>query len=280
MKQKGSAITAILIIIAVILIGAGSYWAGNNGLFKDLISKQTPLPTTSSTPQPSQTPKVESNVLNISGNLQDLMKNNCVQGNPPTLDQAKLPVNIDFAAAKIVKKAIYCVSTQDNTQPITNGYISILLSNNSPINIYDSQSQELGHGGAPFLGSVGQKISESGNVQITAYLQGGDGPQVLGQVGINIRGVKKFTTKDGNSIYINYTMQAVPGSDQRLIDQLKPYSSVDPNLGIGNEPAVNYDDAMKTKIINFFFNATPSSSSPEGQALQKVMSIMNSVTAI
>jgi len=222
------------------------------------------------------------NTLSMSGTLQDFMKANCKPGNPQYLDFQSLPVNVDTSVIKPFQgsnvSSVYCSSTEDNTKPITNGYLVIRLDNSNGINIYDDQSKELGHGGSPGLGVFGQNILNENGIQFGAWLQGGDGPQVLGSVSMNLRGIKKFTTKDGQSVYVNYTETAIPGSDIRLVNQLKSYSSIDPNSRL-NEPTVNYDSTMTAKIINYFYGKTPSTSTPEGQALQNLTNILSAITA-
>lgn len=260
---------SLLFLVIGIAVGATGLW-----------SYQNYLPATIQTsPTPPTSMPADNNILSMTGSLQDFMKANCKSGNPQYLEFSKLPVEINTGIIKVDNKkqpVVYCSSTEDNTKPIKDGYLVINLENNQTINIYDDQSKELGHGGAPFIGFFGQKIFEEGNIQIGAWLQGGDGPQVLGDIGVVIRGVKKFSTKDGYAVYVNHTKGAIPGSDTRLIDQLKPYSSIDPDLEL---ETVKFDPTTSVKIVDFFFSETPGATSPEGIVLQNIKDIMSAITA-
>lgn len=271
MKQKGFAAVLILVVILVVGVGAAAYYVGSMGLLKKTAASPTLSPVQTTVP-------TNDSILNITGTLQDYLKSNCVPGNPRTIDSSKLPVKINFTAANLSVKNIYCSSIQDNTQPIKSGFIGVVLNNNSTINIYDDDSQELGHGGPPFLGFFGQKIFDKNGVQIGAWIQGGDGPQILGEVGISIRGVKRFETKTGSPVYVNYTTLAITGSDARLVNQLKPFASPDPDLGV-DVKQINYDSSISAQVVNFFFNPIPSNSSPEGKALQNINNIFAAITA-
>lgn len=264
----------LVFLVLGILVGAGGVLGYQN--------LSIPSVQQVSSPSPEATSESESTTLSMAGTLQDFMKENCKPGNPPYIDIQQLPVSVDtniiepFQAEGV--ESVYCSSAVNYSLPIQDGYLVIRQDSSNGINIYDDQSKEGGHGGAPFLGSFGQKIFDENGILITAWLGGGDGPQILGQVGIALRGVKQFATKDGHPIYVNYSLTGIPGSDQRLIDRLTPYSSIDPALGL-DEPTVNYDPTTSVKIIDYFFGETPNSISPEGQALKKLRTILSGVKA-
>jgi hypothetical protein len=93
----------------------------------------------------------------------------------------------------------------------------VQLQDNSTLNIYDKDSNELGHGGPPFLGRFGEEIYHKDNITISAYPMYGEGPSLLGSLGIALRGQKEFTTQSGDIYYVNNTITGIPGDDPRII---------------------------------------------------------------
>jgi hypothetical protein len=244
---------------------------------KDTSSSQmSPSPAPQNTEAPTPSAPSKTSTLSMTGTLQNYMKANCVPGNPQTLDSSELPVNIDAQAMKGIIKRVVCVSMAGNDQAVQNGFIYIQFDDNKTILIYDDQSQEDGHGGPPQTGFFGEKIFSEGSVRIGSWLQGGDGPQLLGDVSLHLKGEKAFTTKSGALIYANYTSVAIPGSDSNLMALLKPYSKTVEDL---DQPEVNLDKSIEEKIINHYFGKQPDSNSVEGKALQDMKNALAAIKA-
>ena len=135
-------------------------------------------------------------------------------------------------------------------------YISLFMYNKDAegfsVNLYDDNSEEGGHGGAPFLGEVGDELFsyDSQHIQTYYYLTSADsGPLPINSVGVLLRAIKTFDYH-GQPIYANTTNGIVDPSDSALKAILVPYTEVagadHPFLDEGEEYLVTSDREMDT----------------------------------
>lgn len=235
----------------------------------DLLSSDQILSTFKFTDNPSTNQKAS-----FSGSLQDYLKINCKPGNPYTIEVSKLPIKIDSKLITPTARpdgiTAYCSSTGPDSLKETS--VSIHLNDNDILNLYDQASIELGHGGAPFLGLFGEEVYHQEGVRITAYPNYGEGPALLGTLGINLRGQKEYINKSGDTYYVNITTVAIPGDDPRLISYFKPYSYDD---GF-DAPAIDSGKINNSDLIRHFFDSVQPNTR-EYISLAKLKDILNSV---
>ena len=167
----------------------------------------------------------------------------------------------------------FCSSTDPDI--LKESYIGVLLKDKRYLQIYDTTSNELGHGGPPFLGQIGSNIYNTGNITINAYLGFGEGPALLGDLAVQIRGEKKFITTTDESISVNLSAIAIPGNDPRLIEYLKPYSKED---GF-DKPVIDSENLNIDALINNYFKPSATINTPEFFALEKMKKELNAITA-
>ncbi len=212
----------------------------------------------------------------FSGSLQDYLQKNCKPGNPYSLDINQLPVKLNSKYIIPMERPDGIFATCRTTDPdqLTESFVSINSTNNQAIYIYDKFSNELGHGGKPFLGFGGVEIYNQNSDRIGAYFNDGEGPALLGQSSIHLRGVKEFVSQSGETFYINIDSVALPGDNPRLVEYLKPYS-VDEGFSL---PSVDTSKIDNSSLIKYFF-ATPKEGSPEYNSLTQMKQILSDISA-
>ena len=211
-------------------------------------------------------------ILNLHGTLQDFLVKNCNPGNPQSISLDVLPFTLNQSTLKTTPQpngiTAYCNSTEP--EKISHAILNISLSNNQWLLIHDNGSQELGHGGPPFIGLIGKTILDEDSTKIGAYATGGEGPTLLGEIGIGLRGIKEFRTLDNNPVYISLSQTGVESTDPRLLDYLRPFTK---ESGF-DKPEVIWDSDLENNLINFFF-ANPQTT--EITAINNLKQKLNSI---
>lgn len=121
--------------------------------------------------------------------------------------------------------------------------------------VYGPQSEELGHGGAAFIGEWGALFRSDNNIRTFIYI---DPPHACGlrlnNLKLQARTIKTLRAQDGSSVYILKTSQVAATSDPRLVELYRPYLSNSPECGeIIQLDASTFDQ----KAIEFLKSLSP-----------------------
>ncbi len=219
--------------------------------------------------------------------FQKILKTHCRNSdNFSGIELDNLPVKVDTNKIEIIYErkeqgTIICWSPPNNT-----GYVSIRyhdnlskdLENDQILFVYDGNSEELAHGGYPFLGQIGKTIKSSGSVKLNVYLNSSEIGPVIGQNSVNLRGEKTFELPGGETIFVNTTRDIIRADDPRLITLLKKYAQ-NPKEGISSEKEKIVDDrdgAEEEIFSKFFLNIQ----TPEKEVLESVEDLLGSVSLV
>ncbi len=153
-----------------------------------------------------------------------------------------------------------------------NGYIP--LGKNT--NIYDKNSEELGHGGPSYIGEYGKKIEDKNNIKFFISLgglpEGGDA--LLENLTVDVRGIKTFKTQDGE-YYALVTSVVIPANDPRLLNILNKYSE-DSQMEPGKK-ALKTSENVESDIVKQLFNNPSNLSNPEKEAVANIIESLDSI---
>lgn len=273
-RKASPLITILLILVLLASIGASAYLYLQNQQLQSQITQltQTPTPTPTTVAIPTASTGRYSNLT-----FQQFLSDNCQPGNPQYLSPEKLFLDLTGKLKPTVRQgsqSVICTSVDPNLAKIVSGYLSVSTIDNTLI-IYDGESEELGHGGAPFLGFWGQSIYTDDDMRIGAYFNFGSGPALLGELPLTIRGEKKFTTIFKNPVFVNLNLPAIAADDPRLIESLKPYAE---DTEFDSPELTKATAAVYDSIINQFFGTNLKPGTPEFLALEEMKRALSSIT--
>lgn len=164
--------------------------------------------------------------LPISGNFQEFFQKVCTND---TVSIDQLPFKFDTALQiqplpQDRTKSGMALCVKDFTQPERGGgYIQIPLANNRWLTIYDEQSVEGPHDSTPSLGTVGEVFEESTATKLNAFIPFNNGPAIMGELPLWIRGTKSFFTQTGQTVSVNINLEAIAKDDPRLLAFWQPF---------------------------------------------------------
>lgn len=224
-EQGIASIIVVIAIIAVGLVAVGSYLLGK--------SDQTVLPTTQT--------KTEEVVLDDSTpaskmTFQQILKEFCHDedlkdektgksyGKVSKIDLDKLPLSFgqDLVIDRKDPLAVFCTNSE-----IDKGLVSIKYNADYRMEIYDKNSEDLGHDGPPTMGPFGAAYDDKSNPKLYVYLgmpSGGD--SIVGEIPIYLRGLKEIKLKNGETIYVVTHRMMVDAADPKLIAFLKKHTDL------------------------------------------------------
>ncbi|NTV31073.1 prepilin-type N-terminal cleavage/methylation domain-containing protein [candidate division WWE3 bacterium] len=237
----------------------------------------TPANTfTESTVSPTPTESVH-----IVSALQDYLDAEC----RPTLDQTsqtfgvenrtisynRLPITIDeniLPVSPESKSTLDCISASAESEK--DRFVVVQLKSDSNdlfgnrVVLYDDDSQELGHGGAPLLHLYGDTIYNRDSIQISMYYPVEEGGPILPDgLTIRLRGQKVFVSPQGDTFYVNLEIDGTPKSNNGLYaEMLAKYTTYDSEYGAMAIP-YNRLALLNNETIKTFFETT----TPEMQTL-------------
>lgn len=235
---------------------------------------------------PTQSPESKTIVpiqtVQISGSLQDLLKQKCI------LQTSQGPFNIsvdDFGLQfdptllisddSVEGKAI-CSSTVTNDKPIEGGFAALPMPVRQFVYVFDADSKELGHGGPPQIGEYGTVVEDLGAVKITAFFGGGGGPTTVGGLSVGLRGLKTFQTTTGEQFTVSIDSVGMQANDPQLISFLEPYGQE--SADFPGEKLIQITPDLEPKLVEQFFKSA-SPTSAEGKAIFQLKSKLEKITA-
>ncbi|MFI5205524.1 MAG: hypothetical protein ACHQVK_01150, partial [Candidatus Paceibacterales bacterium] len=256
--KKGFIIPLIIIAVVTVagLIGLGFYF-----------SKKGSVPTTTN---PIVTQAQPSPILTQT--FQQILKNNC-QKIDHGAGSFSFGIDLDKAPIKIDPKILTVVFQTNNSLPCTffdesknSNWISVPLSDRKEITVYDINSKDLGHGGPSYIGALTYVIKDDGNFRVSITLAVGEGPPLVHQIPLLMRGEKVLKLTNGETIYASYTQTAIDANDDRLIKLLNKYSESSQNFP--GEKELTGDPIVEIKST--FFSNLSNLQSTEKAALIEI----------
>lgn len=185
------------------------------------------------------------------------------------IEPAYLPVFVDKSVDAVVCTGDFAPNT---------GYVVADFGEKPGVNIYDQYSQEAGHGGPPFLGSLDNVIKDDGNIKLSVFLGWPHGGCAeIGQIPLYVRGEKKMELENGEAIFANTQIMAIDEQDPRLAallqEKTKP-CEFDENSSDIMEPDL---EGLDERINERFFSDMNNLESPEKEAVADVINILKTV---
>lgn len=193
--------------------------------------------------------------------FQDILNKSCKSyDNFSGIELEKLPIKLNTDKIKIIYKyekqgVFLCWQIPNNSSYVSIRYTDNLLEDSENLlNIYDENSEELGHGGYPYLKQVGKTIKSNDYIKLNIYLNVSEIGTAIGRSGVMLRGEKTLTLPNGETIFVNTTREIIRADDPQLITLLKKYAQ-NPKEPFTTEKEKIVDDreGAETEIINIFF---------------------------
>lgn len=195
-----------------------------------------------------------------------------------------LPVGIDTSVLRIEV-------TEGKTTTATNTFLCLwgnlgknyALSDN--LSVYDVNSEELGHGGAPYFGFAGTEVPGINDVRLGVRLTSTDaGPQSSVDTSVVMRGVRSIRLSNGEQIFVSTDDGMISGGDPRLAETLKKYSEPISQKELelfGGSPGdlviSDFDRAQSAVAVEFFGDGL-NLRSPEREKVNRLLEVLNAVS--
>ncbi len=264
--RKGFGVIEIVVLIATIgIVAAGFYvrFFVNTPEPTPIAAKATPTlapsPTTPlETPEPI--PTLSKSFAEMMQELEGSQINELNDAHPgPYIDPTKLPVTIDYEKLGITVPAHGLIKGF-----AANGYATL---QDLDINIYNDDSKEPGHGGAPFLGEVGVLAHQAPDIKYFIYLEPGDtGPRIIGNTPVILRAIKAMRLSNGETIYANTSTKIIAANAPDLISFLEQFSrpcdnncmKLFPDDSNSDKLIIDFESfdhtTINSEIVSHFFN--------------------------
>lgn len=183
-------------------------------------------------------------ILQPIDSFQEILKDNCKDDR---IEQDLLPF-------KVNKKSLLKSGSWECLDGGGGGYLRITLSDQVEwLYIYDSYSTELGSGFSNFSQS-GTPVYENEKTKVTVFPYASDaGPSFLESVRVLATVKRTLILKDGEKIFINYTITVIPSDDQALKEVASSFKEA---FELGNGETVfvvsSFDELEKEVVKRFF----------------------------
>lgn len=184
-------------------------------------------------------------ILQPTRSFQKFLKNNCKDDR---IEQDLLPLKVNNKSL-LKSESWECLDGGG-------GYLRITLSDRGQwLYVYDSYSKELGSGFSKFVQS-GTPVYENKGIKVTVFPYTGDvGPSFLEDVRILATVKRTLILKDGEKIFINYTIIIIPPDDLKLKEIASSFKeSVNLENGETKYIVSSFDDLEKEVVRRFFSN--------------------------
>jgi hypothetical protein len=262
--QKNSPVMMILMIAAIAALVGGAYYFGMQKGVQVSVEEE-PILVEANDPRflatPETTPDLKPTFI-MTESFQDILQKNCKMvdlgkgASVEAIKESLLPVAVDsqkLNAKYTVPGSLICSGGDPNAK---DDYVLVELQDKTYqtfINIYTSESQELGHGGPAYLGSFETIVKKEGNLTYSIMLSGSEGPTFTDTASVVIKAEKALKLSNGEILYVNAIEDAIPDGDPRLIEFLDKYA-VDSDFEPGKREISNVD--MEEVKAKFFANQT------------------------
>lgn len=209
------------------------------------------------------------------------------------IELSKLPIIIDETLLKIQpedKQYVRCIGEKGHDYIFFEYSSTLDDSKTSTIYVYDDGSEELGHGGQPYLGSYGKIIKNEEGFKLSLYLPWGEGGPILtDEMTVVMRGEKKLLRADGEILYVNGETSIVDNNNPKLIEILNKYGkAITPEVAAlygwnfndyqdKKMLKVEDNEAIVEEIATAFFSDMDNLGSVEEEQIKKLEQILNSV---
>ena len=234
-EQKSAIKLLVLIIFLLILLflilvaGITGYLFLQNQQLKKQLLPENKTTTSSPIEQLITTPEESLPQATIQGpSFQEILGSFCqhiilssnvsfdgikLENLPITINQSVLPINLRE------EETISCISEEGTPK---SGFAFLEYGDHRLLNLYDSNSKELAHGGQAFFGSRPVIIKDDGTIKWSMSLNWSEGgcPEPK-EMAIVVRGERKLNLTTGEIIFANTDMQVVDPGDSRLMTALQ-----------------------------------------------------------
>jgi hypothetical protein len=195
-----------------------------------------------------------------------------------------LPIAVDSQVVEVK------LSEKNNT---TNGSFLCFWGNpgkqyafSDTLSVYDSGSEELGHGGAPYFGFAGVEIYNKDGVRLGVRLSWGDGgPSSPKGLSVLARGVKSLKLDNGEEVFVSSDVEVMSAGETRLVGLLSEYSKpaseelVESFLAPEEEPVIiSARGVIEYAVARKFFSRTDILESPERERVNRLLEVLKAVT--
>ncbi len=280
-KAKTSLSLLVIILILAVLVTTitAAFFAFSAYQLKQQVAKNITKPITDQPIiQPTSQLKPNSQTESQIDSFQQILGKYCQKIDLATgvsfsgIQPAFLPVSFDTNNLNIEfekDNTFICAGDPQSK----NGYIRI-NSDKGAVNVSDKNSQELGHGGPPFLGSLDTIIKDDGNIKLSIALGWpGAGCSQIGDLPLLLRGEKKIQSASGETIFINTQAVAIEENDPRLIAVLQEKTK---SCEFDGQNTIEPDpQGLEEKIKQRFFSDFDNLENPEKQAITAINNTLN-----
>lgn len=279
-------ITIVLIILVILSLTSTGFLAYQNMQLQQQLMTQVESQASTSLPGEA-TPTSSSAQPKLTRTFQQILHQDCRKiGNTQSyfygIEPEKLPVSLNLAILNATLGEQGTVTCMEGIGqfPQGNAASAIITLPTSYVNIYDRDSKDLAHGGPSFFGSLPTIVGTKNNITFSLFLsrpEGGDA--LVGQVPVVMRGEKSLELSNGETVFANINLTAIPSSDPRLyalLDKNAQESTMAP--GWRMIPYENYD-YLDAQIAQQFFANMNALSYPESGAVAEIEKILGAITA-
>ena len=167
--------------------------------------------------------------------FQEILANNCQKtaisetsyfyGIKPT----SLPVSVDSSILELDLEdggVLMCTGVETGREYVVMGYYQAMDdSEKQTLNLYDNNSEPIGHGGWHPLETWGKVIKDDGTVKLSIFLgwPAETIPSLVSNMAVWMRGEKKLPRSNGESIFVNSTNAVIDKENSRLVAILDSY---------------------------------------------------------
>ncbi len=193
------------------------------------------------------------------------------------IDPMKMPIKVDWDLLKSSGMGPVSQLGCGGYGGKDENYLEFLIRANMVI-IYDNYSVALSHGGPPDFGTkFGEEIYNDGSTKILMYVYGGEGPWFVGKIPVFLRAEKNIQLRNGDKVYVSYSLVAIEAGDSRLVNFFSRYSKI--STDYPGEKEVSFGTKYNELVKEKFFSDLDNLGQSEKYALKEARTVLNAVSA-
>lgn len=281
-------IIAGLVVLLLLIVSVTSVYVLNKNLTsknqtnQQIAVKITPTINMNASPTVSSRPPMPENI----SSFQKLLINKCnilekVSPYWKQINRSELPIKLD--GDKIFLSVVPDTSLANCD--LSNTYKSDVeipfqiygydFGGDLTLYVYDKQSEELGHGGPPRLGSYGTVIKNDGTSKYAVSFGFGEVPITYPfSTPVIISAEKKLHLSNGEDIYVSFNATLLHGDDPRLVNILSKYSVKRDDKSVEITDTTNAEKEMVTTMFGDLNNLK----SPEKEKFAQIENVLSAVS--
>jgi hypothetical protein len=286
-KQKIYLVVAAILFLALAGLGAALYFvifdSDKDSTGETTATSSSTATASTMTPETTTTTtSAKSKPVSIDKSLQEVVTASCekfsfnvggytyyikVENFPFTVDASKITV-LDNSLESEYQGVCGVLEENPGTADITFNY-KLSVGDKNRAYVFDEDTVELGHGGAPFFGDFGELIEEGDDYLISTYLTCGDICYgTVDEYSLHLRVKKILEYEDGYKLYLNTTF-TIEDSD------FEDYLSANMKM-IDGKMMVDYEKA-EAGLVGKFFKDIDNLGNAEEEAYDKAMEFVRAI---